>query len=129
MKKILFVCVQNSCRSQMAEGFAKALGAGKIKAFSAGSKPSGRVNPDAVTVMAEEGIDIAAYVSKGFTDLNMKHFDTVVSMGCHDICPFVPADRHIEWAIEDPAGKDLTVFRKVRDEIKAKVVGLIQALR
>jgi len=129
MKKVLFVCVENSCRSQMAEGWAHQLGKGKIEAYSAGSKPSGAVNPDAVKAMAEAGVDISGQGSKGFFDLPVKEFDYVVTMGCKDVCPFVPADKHIEWQIEDPKGKDLDYFRKARDVIKMKVAGLIETLK
>lgn len=126
MKKILFVCVENSCRSQMAEGFAKALGGLKFEAYSAGSKPGGKVNPDAVKVMREIGIDISTAKSKGFNDLPAKEFDYVVTMGCKDICPLVPAKEHIDWYIEDPKGKDEEFFRKTRDLIKEKVESLIR---
>jgi len=126
MKKILFVCVENSCRSQIAEGFAKALGGLKLEVYSAGSKPGGKVNPDAVKVMREIGIDISTAKSKGFNDLPAKEFDYVVTMGCKDICPLVPAKEHIDWHIEDPKGKDEEFFRKTRDLIKEKVESLIR---
>ncbi|MFA7294969.1 MAG: arsenate reductase ArsC [Candidatus Omnitrophota bacterium] len=126
MKKVLFVCVENSCRSQIAEGFAKALGGVKLESYSAGSKPSGKVNPDAIKVMREIGIDISAVKSKGFNDLTVKDFDYVITMGCKDICPFVPAKEHIDWEIEDPKGKGEEFFRKIRDLIKEKVESLIR---
>ncbi len=146
-KKILFVCVENSCRSQMAEGFANFFGEGLIDAYSAGSKPSGKVNPVrnipidakshrvsngvnpmAIKVMREEGIDISSANSKGFAQLPLRKFDYVISMGCKDTCPFVPANKHIEWNIEDPKDKNLDFFRKVRDDIKDKVKELIQEI-
>lgn len=126
MKKILFVCVENSGRSQMAEGFARHLGKGIIEPYSAGTKPSGKVKSGAIEVMAEAGIDISSQRSKGFADLPVKDFDAVVTMGCGDVCPFVPAKEHIEWKIEDPKGKDMPFFRKVRDQIKEKVAALIK---
>ncbi len=126
MKKILFVCVENSCRSQIAEGFAKALGGLKFEAYSAGSKPKGKVNPDAIKVMREIGIDISTAKSKGFNDLAVKDFDYVVTMGCKDICPLVPAKEHIDWQIEDPKDKGEEFFRKTRDLIKEKVESLIR---
>jgi glutathione/glutaredoxin type arsenate reductase len=126
MKKVLFVCVENSCRSQMAEGFAKALGGLKLEAYSAGSRPSGKVNPDAVKIMREVGIDISTVKSKGFNDLAVKDFDYVITMGCKDICPLVPAKEHIDWRIEDPKGKGEEFFRKTRDLIKEKVELLIR---
>jgi glutathione/glutaredoxin type arsenate reductase len=126
MKKILFVCVENSCRSQMAEGFAKALGGLKFEAYSAGSNPSGKVNPEAIKVMRQIGIDISTAKSKGFNELAVKEFDYVVTMGCQDICPFVPAKKHIDWEIEDPKGKGEEFFRKTRDQIKEKVESLIR---
>ena len=128
IKKVLFVCVENSCRSQMAEGWARHLGRKEVEAYSAGSKPSGTVNPDAVKVMAEAGVDISAQSSKGFPGLPVKEFDYVVTIGCGDVCPFVPAKKHIEWQIEDPKGKDIGYFRKTRDSIKLEVIGLIKAL-
>ena len=123
-KKILFVCVENSCRSQMAEGLANHFCGDVFQAFSAGSKPSGKVNPAAVQVMQDAGIDIAQNKSKRFTDLPMKNFDYVVTLGCQDTCPFVPGRRHIDWEIEDPKGKGLEFFRRTREEIKQKIMDL-----
>jgi glutathione/glutaredoxin type arsenate reductase len=123
--KVLFVCVENSCRSQMAEGFAKKHGGDKIEAFSAGSKPAGIVNPDAIKVMKEIGIDISDQTSKGFELLPYNKFDYIVTMGCQDTCPYFPAQKKVEWQIEDPKGKGLEVFRKVRDEIGKKVKELL----
>ena len=125
-KRVIFVCIENSCRSQIAEGFAKHIGTDTLEAYSAGSKPSGEVNPSAIGVMRELGIDISQQKSKGFSELPIKKFDYVITLGCKDICPFVPADKHIEWKIEDPKGKDLNFFRKIRDEIKNKVVNFIK---
>ena len=126
MKKVLFVCVENSCRSQMAEGFARVLGKGKIESYSAGSRPSGKVNPDAIRFMQEAGIDIFSFRSKGFYDLGIKDFDYVITMGCKDTCPFVSARKHIDWQIEDPKDKGEDFFRKTRDLIKEKVEQLIR---
>lgn len=126
--RILFVCVENSCRSQMAEGFARKYGNDKVEAFSAGSKPSGIVNPDAVKVMKEIGIDISGQSSKGFEKLPYNSFDYVITMGCQDVCPYFPAKEKIDWQIEDPKGKGLDIFRKVRDEIESKVKELINNL-
>lgn len=123
--RMLFVCVENSCRSQIAEGFAKKYGGDKIEAYSAGSKPSGVVNPDAVAIMKEIGIDISGHTSKGFMDLPYQAFDYIITMGCQDTCPYFPAREKIDWQIEDPKGKGLETFRKVRDEIKEKVEALI----
>ena len=128
IKRILFVCVENSCRSQMAEGFAKGLGKGIIEAHSAGSRPSGKVNPLAIELMKDVGIDISKAVSKGFDDLPIKDFDLAVTLGCKDTCPFVPADKRLEWEIEDPQGKDKAFFCEVRDKIKEKVADLVNCL-
>ncbi len=129
MKTVLFVCIQNSCRSQMAEGFARKLGGGVIEAYSAGSKPSGQVNPDAAAVMQEKGIDITAQRSKGFDDLPIKRVDYLVTMGCHDVCPIYPAINQLDWNLDDPAGKSIEEFRRVRDEIELKVVELIDSAK
>jgi arsenate reductase len=127
-KKILFVCVENSCRSQMAEAFAKFYGANSVEAYSAGSNPSGKVNPDAIKVMLEDGIDISRQESKGFKDLPEKEFDYVVTLGCHDVCPIFAAKRSVEWDIDDPKGKSLYFFRQVREKIREKVKNLIRAV-
>lgn len=95
MKRILFICVENACRSQIAEGFARALGKGKVEAYSAGSRPSGKVNTRAVALMKERGIDISSQTSKSFDDLPVKEFDYAVTMGCPDSCPFIPNTRLI----------------------------------
>jgi arsenate reductase len=123
--RILFVCVENSCRSQMAEGFARGLGGDLIEAYSAGSKPSGVVNPDAIAVMKEAGLDISDARSKGFAALPVQDFDFVVTMGCQDICPFFPAREELTWDIPDPKGKGLVVFREVRDLIESRVKELL----
>jgi len=126
MKKILFVCVKNSCRSQIAEGFANEYGKGIAEVFSAGSRPSGIINENAINVMQEVNIDISLNKSKGFNDLPVKKFDYVITLGCKDICPFIPADKHIEWNIKDPEGKDLKFFREVRDNIEKHVKTLLE---
>jgi len=125
LKIILFVCVENSCRSQMAEGFAKHYGKDKIEVYSAGSKPSGKVDEMAIKVMQEKGIDISGQSSKGFLELPVDKFDIVVTMGCKDVCPFIPSKEHIEWDIPDPAGKPIEFFRNVRDKIEGKIKGLM----
>lgn len=129
MKKILFVCIENSCRSQIAEGFARHLGKGAVEAYSSGSRPSGKVNPVAIKVMQEIGVDISGQISKGFNDLPVKEFDYAVTMGCGDICPFVPAKQYIEWSIADPRGRGVDAFRSARDEIKEKVRELLEKIR
>lgn len=128
-QKVLFVCVENSCRSQMAEGFARFYGKNIIDAYSAGSNPSGKINPDAVKVMGEENIDISSQSSKGFKDLPADKFDYIVTMGCHDVCPFVPGLKHVEWDIEDPKGKSIFFFRQTREKIREKVRALITGIK
>ena len=122
---VLFVCIENSCRSQIAEGFARALGADVLEAWSAGSKPSGRVNPKAVEFMKERGIDLTTHSSKGLNDLPKKPWDYVITMGCGDACPFVPARRTEDWGIPDPKHLPPEEFRAVRDRIESKVAALI----
>lgn len=128
MKKILFVCIENSSRSQMAEAFANFFGKGMVEAHSSGSRPSGMVNESTIKVMHQAGIDISHAKSKGFDELPIKEFDYVVTMGCKDICPFTPAKEHIEWDIEDPKGKTIDVFINVRENIKNKVREFIERI-
>jgi len=123
-KKVLFVCVQNSCRSQMAEGFARRMAGDILEPYSAGSNPADEVSPSAVAVMAEAGIDISSQKPKGFAALPAAGFDYLVGMGCSDTCPFFPAARHIQWEIPDPKGQDIEVFRQVRDIIRERVAEL-----
>lgn len=127
--RLLFICFENSCRSQMAEAFARMLGAHGIEAFSAGSRPSGVVNPTAIHVMAEVGYDLATHRSKAVGEVPAGPFDVVVSMGCGDDCPFVPARRREEWEIPDPKEMALPEFRGVRDRIEMEVSELLQSLR
>ena len=119
---ILFVCVENSCRSQMAEGFARALAAGKVATYSAGSRPSGHVHPLAVRLMRERGIDLSGHASKGLGDLPQGIvWDYVVTMGCGDACPHLPARQHLEWDLADPNLMGDEGFRTVRDRIETLV--------
>lgn len=127
MKRILFVCVENSCRSQMAEAmFNCRVDARQAKAWSAGSRPSGSVNANAVEMMREKGLDISAARSKGFDALPIKNFDYVITLGCKDVCPFVPAKEHIEWQIPDPKGRDRDFFRKACAIIEEKIEAFIR---
>ena len=127
MKRVLFVCVENSNRSQMAEAFARKIGGDDVEALSAGSKPSGRINPKAVRFMAELGIDLSTHASKSLDDIDSE-FDAVVTMGCGDSCPWVPAKRREDWALPDPKHMDDDGYRAVRDEIGARVRALLAKL-
>ena len=128
--KLLFVCVENSNRSQMSQAFAKIHGGEKVEAYSAGSKPSGIVNPKAIAAMKELGYDLSAHDSKSLQEVEkFAPFDAVVTMGCGDACPWMPAKTFIDWQIPDPKEMNETDFRKVRDLIKEKVAGLIESLK
>ena len=128
MKKVLFVCVENSNRSQMAEAFARMHGEGRVEAASAGSKPSGRVNPKAVAAMKELGYDLTAHASKGLDDFNGRDIDVAVTMGCGDECPLVKAGQRVDWKIPDPRDMNTEEFRNVRDLIERKVKDLLATL-
>jgi protein-tyrosine-phosphatase len=128
MKRVVFVCVENSNRSQMAEAFARIHGAGTVEAFSAGSRPSGRINPKAVAAMKERGYDLTSHTSKGLDRFNGQEFDAAVTMGCGDECPLVLAKRRLEWQIPDPKDMPPEAFREVQDLIEAKVKELLQML-
>lgn len=127
MKRVLFVCIENSNRSQMAEAFAHMHGGPDVEALSAGSRPSGRINPKAVRFMAERGHDLSMHASKSLTDIGGE-FDAVVTMGCGDDCPWVPAKRREDWALPDPKDLDDEGYRAVRDEIEARVKALLASL-
>ena len=122
---LLFVCVENSNRSQMAEAFARALGGERVAAFSAGSRPSGRINPRAIQFMQEKGIDLAGRSSKGLDDLPGVRWDYIVTMGCGDACPMLAAVHRRDWELTDPKHLDDAGFRAVRDRIEALVSGLV----
>ena len=128
MKRVLFVCVENSNRSQMAEAFARLHGAGAVEAHSAGSRPSGRVNPKAIAAMAERGIDLSAHTSKGLDAVEHLAFDAAVTMGCGDACPHVRARLRDDWALPDPRDLDAAGVRAVRDEIERRVKELLERL-
>jgi len=128
MKRVLFVCVENSNRSQMAEAFARIHGAGKVEAYSAGSRPSGRVNPKAISAMRELDYDLSAHASKGLEEFNGQPFDVAVTMGCGDECPLVDARARVDWQIPDPREMTPEEFRNVRDLIATKVQELILSL-
>lgn len=127
MKRVLFVCVENSNRSQMAEAFARIHGGDAVDAQSAGSNPSGQVNPKAVRFMAELGYDLNTHSSKSLDDID-GDFDAVVTMGCGDTCPWVPARRREDWALADPKHMDDDGYRAVRDDISDRVKNLLASL-
>jgi len=128
-KKLLFVCVENSNRSQMSQAFAKMLGGENVEAFSAGSKPSGIVNPKAIAAMKELGYDLSKHESKSLQEVKQfAPFDAVVTMGCGDACPWMPAKKFIDWEIPDPKHLDPEEFNKVRDLVRDKVKELLQTL-
>lgn len=129
MKRVLFVCVENANRSQMAEAFARLHGGGAVEAYSAGSRPGGRVSPKAIAAMAERGIDLAAHASKGLDAVEHLAFDAAITMGCGDACPNVRARIHEDWALADPRELDADGVRRVRDEIERRVQELLARLR
>jgi protein-tyrosine-phosphatase len=127
--KLLFVCVENSNRSQMSQAFAKIHGGDKVEAYSAGSKPSGIVNPKAIAAMKELGYDLSSHDSKSLQEVEeYAPFDAVVTMGCGDACPWMPAKKFIDWQIPDPKHMEPNEFNEVRDLISGKVKGLLEEL-
>ncbi len=128
-KKILFVCIENSNRSQMSQAFANMLGGENIEAFSSGSRPSGKINPKAIAAMGELGYDLSSHHSKSLDEVKQfAPFDAVVTMGCGDACPWMPAKQFVDWQIPDPKNMNEDDFRKVRDLIKEKVKILLSDL-
>ncbi len=125
MKRILFVCVENSCRSQIAEAFARLHGAGAIEPYSAGSKPSGQVNPKAIASMSEVGYDLSRHSSKSLSEIPAVEYDVAITMGCGDACPNVRAKQREEWNVPDPKALPTDEFRKVRDQIEQRVKELL----
>lgn len=129
-KKLLFVCVENSNRSQMSQAFALIKGKGKIDAYSAGSKPSGIINPKAIVAMKELGYDLSRHQSKSLEEVkSFAPFDVVVTMGCGDACPWMPAKKFIDWQIPDPRDMEPSEFNKVRDLVAEKVDGLLRSIK
>lgn len=128
MPTVLFVCVHNAGRSQMAAGYLQHLAGDRIEVLSAGSAPKDQINPVAVAAMAEEGIDIAANTPKLLTVEAVRESDAVITMGCGDACPIFPGKRYEDWVLDDPAGQDAATVRRIRDEIRARVETLIGEL-
>lgn len=125
---VLFVCVHNAGRSQMAAGYLRHLAGDRVRVYSAGSMPGNQLNPVAVAAMAEEGIDIAGEQPKLLQDDTVKASDVVITMGCGDTCPFFPGKRYLDWVLDDPAGQPIEKVRPIRDEIKRRVEVLISKL-
>lgn len=126
MTKVLFVCIENSNRSQMAQAFATIYGGSEVAAYSAGSRPSGKVNPKAITAMKELGYDLATHASKSLEEVKAyAPFDYVVTMGCGDACPWMPAKTFVDWQIPDPRDMEPQDFNKVRDLVGNKVKELL----
>ena len=125
---VLFVCVHNAGRSQMAAGFLRELGKDRVEVLSAGSAPKGSINPVAVAAMAEVGIDIANNVPKTLTPEAVQASDVVITMGCGDACPFYPGKRYEDWVLDDPAGQGIESVRIIRDEIKGRIQALLAEL-
>jgi protein-tyrosine-phosphatase len=126
--EVLFVCVHNAGRSQMAAALLEHYAGGRVTVRSAGSAPADEVNPAVVRVMAEVGLDVSAERPKRLTDDAAREADVVVTMGCGDACPVFPGKRYLDWELEDPAGKDDATVRRVRDEIAERVKGLLAEL-
>ena len=126
--RVLFVCIENSNRSQMAEAFSRMHGGDRVEAYSSGSRPSGKVNPRAIEFMQERGYDLATHTSKSLTEIPQVEYDAAVTMGCGDECPLVRARRREDWGIPDPKHLPPNEFRKVRDLIESKVIQLIKDL-
>ena len=128
-KKLLFVCIENSNRSQMSQAFAKMLGGDSVEAYSSGSKPSGKINSKAIAAMKDLGYDLTTHHSKSLEEVKeFAPFDAVVTMGCGDACPWMPTKNFIDWQIPDPKHMEPPAFNKVRDMIKEKVKTLLATL-
>ncbi|MWB98499.1 arsenate reductase ArsC [Agromyces seonyuensis] len=125
---VLFVCVHNAGRSQMAAGYLQALAGDRVQVLSAGSEPKDRINPVAVAAMAEDGIDIAGNAPKVLTVEAVAESDVVITMGCGDACPIFPGKRYEDWQLDDPAGQTIDAVRPIRDDIKARILTLIGEL-
>jgi protein-tyrosine-phosphatase len=125
---VLFVCVQNAGRSQMAAGLLDRLAGGRVQVLSAGSAPAEEIHPAVVEAMAEVGIDLARELPKALTDEAVREADVVITMGCGDACPVYPGKRYLDWDVPDPAGKPIDEVRRIRDQIEARVQGLIHEL-
>ena len=125
---VLFVCVHNAGRSQMAAGYMRELSGGRVEVLSAGSEPKDQINPIAVQVMAEEGIDIAGSTPKILTTEAVRESDVVITMGCGDTCPIFPCKRYEYWDLTDPAGRPIDEVRPIRDEIKQRIQSLLAEL-
>jgi protein-tyrosine-phosphatase len=126
---ILFLCVHNAGRSQMAAAFARELGAGRVDVFSGGSEPAASLNPAVVAAMAELGIDIRGERPRRWTEDGARAADVIVTMGCGDACPFYPGKRYVDWELDDPAGRDVDEVRPIRDDIERRVRALLAELR
>lgn len=126
---VLFVCVHNAGRSQMAAGYLRQLSGGSIEVLSAGSEPAHQINPMAVAAMAEEGIDISTEQPKILTTDSVKESDVVITMGCGDACPIFPGKRYEDWKLEDPAGQGIESVRVIRDDIRQRIESLINELK
>lgn len=122
---VLFVCVHNAGRSQMAAGYLRELAGDRVRVLSAGTEPKDEINPSAIEAMAEEGIDIANSTPQVLTTESVKESDYVITMGCGDACPFFPGKTYLDWKLDDPAGKGVEAVRPIRDEIRGYVEGLI----
>ncbi len=125
LASVMFVCVHNAGRSQMAQGFLSALAGDRVEVRSSGTMPADQINPSAVEAMAELGIDISNQQPKVLTDEDVRASDYVITMGCGDACPFYPGKKYLDWKLDDPAGKDVASVRPIRDQIKAMVESLV----
>ena len=125
---VVFLCVHNAGRSQMAAGFMRALSGGQIDVFSGGSEPASQVNRVAIEAMAEKGINIGSYQPRKWADDELRQADVIVTMGCGDECPFYPGKRYLDWELADPAGKPLAEVRPIRDDIERRVRILVHEL-
>jgi len=125
---VMFLCVHNAGRSQMAAGFMRHLGAGRVDVFSGGSEPADSLNPAVVEAMAEKGVDISDQIPQPWSDEVIRAADVVVTMGCGDTCPYYPGTRYVDWELADPSGKSLEDVRSIRDDIEERVEALLTEL-
>ena len=126
--EVLFVCVHNAGRSQMAAALLEHLAGGRVRVRSAGTEPSDEIDPNVVAAMAERGLDVAAARPRGLRDDDLRDADVVITMGCGDACPVVPATRYLDWDLPNPAGRPLAEIRPIRDDIERRVVDLLREL-